>query len=101
MLYWNSRSVPELNGLNFRERMQVLRKAADQLPTPQKLLLNLLKLVVLIPLFLWIARAPDLLSAALYLVLLLVLYPLITRPVTFYLVQKSLTSVRAGLTPKS
>lgn len=101
MLYWNSRSLPELQGLNFRERMQVLRNAADALPTPQKLLLNLLKLAVLIPLFLLIARAPDLATAALYVLTLVLLYPLVTRPVTFYLVRPSLTKIRTHLTTKS
>lgn len=101
MLYWNSRSLPELAGLNFRERMQLLRNAADSLPTPQKLLLNLLKLAVLIPLFLLIARAPDLATAALYVLSLVLLYPLITRPLTFYLVRPSLAKIRANMAVKS
>ncbi len=45
-MFWNSRALPELQQLNFRDRMAVLRRAADQLPTPQKLILNVWKLCV-------------------------------------------------------
>lgn len=94
MLYWNSRSIPELNELNFRDRMSVLRRATDQLPTPKKLVLNLLKLVVLIPLFLAIARSGSLLEGFGWCVLLILLYPLATRPVTFAFTQPLLRQAR-------
>ena len=74
MLYWNSRSLPELNQLNFRDRMSILRKATDQLPTPKKLILNLLKLLVLIPVFLAIARSGTFLEGVTWGLVLLVVY---------------------------
>lgn len=97
MLYWNSQSLPELKGLNFRERMAVIRRASDLLPVPKKLLLNVLKLLVLIPPFLAIARAATIPEALLWAVLLVLVYPLLTRPVTFLLVGPLLRQARHQL----
>jgi hypothetical protein len=75
MLYWNSQSLPELSGLNFRQRMAVIRRASDLLPVPKKLLLNLLKLLVLIPPFMAIARSSSISEALLLALLLVLIYP--------------------------
>ncbi len=96
-MYWNSRALPELQDLNFRDRMAVLRRAADQLPTPQKLLLNVWKLVVLIPPFLAMARADAVLTGLWYALALVLLYPLLTRPLTFALVRPLLRQSRRQL----
>ncbi len=94
MLYWNSRSLPELAELNFRDRMSVLRRATDQLTTPKKLVLNLLKLVILIPPFMAIARSGSILEGILWALALVVCYPLVTRPVAFSLVKPLLRQAR-------
>ena len=99
MLYLNSQSIPELAGLNFSQRMQVIRQAADKLPVPTKITLNIIKLLVLVPLFLLIARA-DGWAIAGYIVLLVLVYPLITRPITFALCRKQLRQVRQQLFPQ-
>ncbi|MBZ9610276.1 DUF6170 family protein [Rheinheimera maricola] len=98
MLYLNSRNIPELVGLSFAQRMAVIRKAADNLPVPTKITLNIIKLLVLIPLFLLIARA-DGWAIAGYIVLLIVAYPAITRPLTFALCQKDFARLRKQLYP--
>lgn len=98
MLYLNSRSIPELAGLSFPQRMAVIRKAADNLAVPTKISLNILKLLILVPLFLLIARANGWAIAG-YILLLVVLYPLITRPVTFALCRKDFSRVRSQLYP--
>lgn len=97
MLYWNSQSLPALKGLNFRERMAVIRRASDLLPVPQKLLLNVLKLLVLIPPFMAIARAASIPEALLWALLLVLVYPLLTRPLTFMLVGPLLRQARQQL----
>jgi len=43
MLYLNSQKIPELAGLTFAQRMEVIRKAADELPVPTKITLNIVK----------------------------------------------------------
>lgn len=98
MLYFNSQSIPELSGLNFAQRMAVIRKASDNLPVPTKITLNIIKLLVLFPLFMLIARA-DGWAIAGYTLLLVVAYPLITRPVTFALCRKDMARLRAQLFP--
>ena len=94
MLYWNSQSLPELTGLNFRERMTVIRRASDLLPVPKKLILNVFKLMVLIPPFMVIARASTLVEALLWALLLIISYPLLTRPLTFIMVKPFLKTAR-------
>ncbi|MGP9801384.1 DUF6170 family protein [Rheinheimera sp. NSM] len=98
MLYLNSQKIPELAGLSFSQRMEVIRKAADNLPVPTKITLNIIKLLVLVPLFLLIARAEGWAIAG-YIVLLLVAYPAITRPLTFALCRKHFATVRRQLFP--
>jgi hypothetical protein len=99
MLYLNSQNIPELSGLNFAQRMTVVRKAADKLPTPVKIILNIIKLVILVPLFLLIARADGWMIAA-YILLLVVAYPVITRPLTFALCRKHFGKIRQQLYPE-
>lgn len=98
MLYLNSQNIPELAGLNFSQRMSVIRKAADNLPVPTKITLNIVKLLILVPLFLLIARA-DGWAIAGYVLLLIVAYPAITRPLTFALCRKDFARLRAQLFP--
>jgi hypothetical protein len=95
-MYFGSHSIPELAGLKFAERMQVIRSATEQVPTPQKLMLNLLKLAILIPLFLVIAQWDSWQSTVTILVLLAA-YPLLTRPLTFALCRPYLKQARAKL----
>lgn len=96
-MFWNSRSIPELQGLNFSQRMQVLRRATDQLNTPTKLLLNIVKLIVLVPPFMLIARAGSAAELIGWALLLVVIYPLATRPLTFALVRDGLYNARKQL----
>lgn len=93
MLYLNSQSIPELKGLTFAQRMQVIRAAADRLPVPTKILLNVIKLIILSVLFIFIARAEGLAILG-YIIVLIVVYPLVTRPLTFYLCRSQLLTVR-------
>jgi hypothetical protein len=95
-MYFGSQSIPELAGLKFAERMQVIRTATEQVPTPQKLLLNLLKLAILIPLFLVIAQW-DSWQSTVTILILLAAYPLLTRPLTFALCRPHLQQARAKL----
>ncbi|MDX3773786.1 DUF6170 family protein [Chromatiaceae bacterium AAb-1] len=98
MLYFNSQKIPELSGLNFAQRMMVIRKAADKLPVPSKVLLNIVKLLILVPLFLLMARSSGI-EILYYILLLLVVYPLITRPLTFYLCRNQFVVSRQSLFP--
>lgn len=96
MLFFNSQKIPELAGLNFSQRMQVMRTAADRLPVPAKITLNIIKLVILSLMFILIARSEGWLALA-YILSLLILYPLITRPLTFALCRSQLPQIRRQL----
>ncbi|CAM3866020.1 DUF6170 family protein [Rheinheimera salexigens] len=96
MLYFSSRGIPELAGLDLNQRMQVIRLTADQLPAPTKVMLNIIKLLILTPLFLLIARSTGWEIVG-YMVLLLISYPVITRPITFALCRPRMTAVRQKL----
>lgn len=92
-MHFSSHTLSELEGLKFNQRMQVIRKAAEHISTPKKLVLNLVKLAILVPFFLVIARydsATDLLS----LLGLAIAYPLVTRPLTFKFCQPYLQQSR-------
>lgn len=96
MLYFSSKAIPELAGLNFNQRMQVIRLAAAQLAAPTKVLLNIIKLLILTPLFLLIARSSGWQIAG-YIILLLISYPIITRPITFALCRPKMPAIRQKL----
>ncbi|CAM5220706.1 DUF6170 family protein [Alishewanella longhuensis] len=99
MLFFNSQSIPELSGLSFQQRMSVVRMATDRLSVPIKLLLNIIKLIILFSFFMAIARAEG--WYMLYYSLgLVIVYPLITRPLTFYFARRFFRPVRFKLYPE-
>ena len=49
--YLTTRSIPGLAGLPLAERMRRLERAAKKLTVPEKTVLNLLKLLVIVPAF--------------------------------------------------
>ena len=95
-MYFSSHTIPELAGLNFAQRMQVIRAATAQIAIPQKLLLNLLKLAILIPLFFALTQWSSW-QNTIAIVALLLAYPLLTRPLTFALCRPFLTMARTKL----
>lgn len=99
MLYLNSKSIPELQGLTFAQRMQIIRIAAGRLSVPVKVFLNVVKLVILSILFILIARAEGW-SVVGYLFILVVVYPLLTRPLTFFLCRNLFLAIRRQQFPQ-
>jgi len=99
MIYFNSQSIPELQGLTFSQRMQVVRAAADRLSVPIKIALNIIKLIILSALFILIARAEGWAIVG-YVLLLVIAYPLITRPLTFFLCRSQFAVIRRQQFPQ-
>lgn len=83
-LYLSSRHIAALKDFSTSERLMIISLAIQQMPVPQKMLLNVLKLGILTPLFLALAKVEgwDLLY---YLVPAVLLYPIVTRPITLTL----------------
>jgi len=53
-LYFSSKNIPQLKDRSIKERQVIIQKATAKLNTPEKLLLNLIKLGILVPMFLYL-----------------------------------------------
>ncbi|WP_188688753.1 DUF6170 family protein [Bowmanella pacifica] len=89
--YLSTRSIPALAGLPLAERLARLSAAARKLSLPEKMLLNILKLLLLLPLFVFILRVSDNWWALLWAALVILAYPLVLRPVQYALCEKYLS----------
>ncbi len=88
--YFTHRSLPELENKSLTERLQALQEANNKLTPPERLLLNVLKLLVLVPVFALILRAGQDWTVLLWAALVIALYPLIIRPIQFNMCRKYL-----------
>jgi len=80
-IYFSSNQVPELKDLPMRERQEALHKAKQKLSVPEKLILNIIKLFMLIPPFLFLARQ-DWGMLAISLMITPIVYFLVMRPLS-------------------
>ena len=88
-IIFSSNNISALQRYTLKERQHILLLAHQKLITPQKLVLNLIKLAILIPPFIMVARLDTWL---LFLPLLFVLagYFLIMRPISLFFSMKHL-----------
>lgn len=89
-LYFSTRHISTLRQLPLTERLALLSHASTQLSAPEKLLLNVLKLIILVPAFVLILYAPKDWLNLLWAALVLATYPLILKPVQYGLSEKYL-----------
>ena len=92
-MYFTSQHIPELSGLNFQQRMQVIKQAINKLPIPRKIGLNVIKIIILVHFFSVLARFEGWLMLP-YLLVAGLIYPLVINPVTFALSRRYLTDAR-------
>jgi hypothetical protein len=90
-LYFSSKQIPQLQSLPLTERLTLLRDAQNKLTGPEKLLLNVLKLIILIPIFVLILQVSQNWWAIVWAVLLFLLFPLTVKPIQFGLCAKYLS----------
>ncbi|MBN7820418.1 DUF6170 family protein [Bowmanella yangjiangensis] len=90
-LYLSSRNIPALSHLPLNQRLARLNQAARKLSLPEKMLLNILKLLILLPLFVFIMRASDNWWALFWAALVIMAYPLVLKPVQYALCEKYLS----------
>ncbi|MEW9799706.1 DUF6170 family protein [Alteromonas sp. CYL-A6] len=91
--YFFSRNIPALKGLSIQERMTRLDAAAGQMSTPEKTLLNVLKLLVIVPVFALILRTATDWTSLLWALLVFLLYPLLVKPLQYSICAKYLPTV--------
>ena len=79
--YTSSNSITELDSFSIREKQMILRLAMEKMTVPQKLIINLLKLVLLIPPFLYLANL-NLGMLAISMIIVTAAYVFVMRPVS-------------------
>ncbi|WP_438864973.1 DUF6170 family protein [Neptunicella sp.] len=92
-LIFSSKHIPQLAALPLVERIDKLSQASKQLTLPEKLLLNILKLVILVPVFFLLLRVGQDWSVMLWMLLLLLCFPLLIKPLQYGLSEKYLSDV--------
>ena len=91
--YFSTRNIPGLSGLPLAERMLLLERAAKKLTVPEKTVLNILKLLVIVPAFTLLLRVAADWTSLLWALLVFLLYPIIVKPVQYSLSAKYLESL--------
>lgn len=91
--YFSTRNIPGLSGLPLAERMRLLERAAKKLTVPEKTVLNILKLLVIVPAFTLLLRVAADWTSLLWALLIFLLYPIIVKPVQYSLSAKYLESL--------
>lgn len=87
-LYFSTKQIPQLQDLSLTQRLEKLQQAERKLTGPEKLLLNILKLCVVIPVFVLILQLSHNWLAIVWALLITLLYPLIVKPVRYGLCVK-------------
>lgn len=94
-IYFSSNKIPALAPFNLQQRQSILALAQAKLSTPQKLILNLIKLALLLPPFLFIANLQGI-ALMISIVVVLVAYFILLRPIMLAFSCKHLESALAS-----
>ena len=87
-LYFSTKHIPELQHLPLTERFAAMQLAQKRLIGPEKLLLNVLKMLVVIPVFVFIIQMTTNWMAIIWALLVTLLYPALVKPVQYGLCAK-------------
>lgn len=79
--YFSTKHIPQLTHLSLTDRLAAIQTAQRKLTGPEKLLLNVLKLMVVIPIFVFIIQVSTNWLAIVWALLTTLLFPLIIKPV--------------------
>jgi len=96
-IYFSSNQIPELKAYSIKERQEFLAKARNKLTIPEKLILNIIKLIMLVPPFIFLARLEWFLFF-LSLVLVTLIYLTIMNPIYLSFIYRHLKQYKL-LTP--
>jgi len=88
--YFTTRHIPGLKDRPLAERMALLEKASKRLSVPEKSLLNILKLLVIVPVFALILRTATDWTSLIWALAVFLLYPLVVKPIQYSLCVKYL-----------
>ncbi|WP_085298091.1 DUF6170 family protein [Cognaticolwellia mytili] len=90
-IYFSSNKIPELIPYNLHQRQAILALAQAKLTAPEKLLLNIIKLILLIPPFLFIANLQGMAIVGSIIIVMLAYFTFL-RPIMLHVTLKHLNS---------
>ena len=86
--YFSTRDIPALKGIPLTERVKLLDQAAKRLSVPEKTLLNVLKLLVIVPVFAFILQTASNWTSLLWAFVVFLVYPLVVKPIQYSICAK-------------
>ncbi|MCB4435433.1 DUF6170 family protein [Alteromonas sp. McT4-15] len=90
--YFSTRDIPALKELPLTERMKLLDKASKRLSVPEKTMLNVLKLLVIVPVFALILQTAANWTSLLWAFVVFLCYPLFIKPIQYSMCAKYIAS---------
>ncbi len=88
-IYFSSNKIPQLVQYNIQQRQAILALAQAKLSAPEKFLLNIIKLMLLIPPFLFIANLQGV-AIIISIAAVLIAYFILLRPIMLHFTLKHL-----------
>lgn len=93
-IYFSSDKIPALRAFSLHQRQAILAIAQTKFSAPEKFILNIIKLSLLIPPFLFIANLQGL-ALLISVLIVLIVYFLVLRPIMLLFSQKHLNKAIA------
>lgn len=87
-LYFSTKKIPQLQHLSLPQRLQAMQLAQGKLIGPEKLFLNVLRMLIVIPVFILIIQTATNWMAIFWALLVTLLYPVLVKPVQYGLCAK-------------
>ena len=87
-IYTSTKKIPGLEDMSVTERMAILEQAGNRMTIPEKTLLNIIKLLVIVPIFALLLRVVESWWSLAWVGLILLLYPLFVKPLQYSLSAK-------------
>jgi hypothetical protein len=92
-LYFSTKNIPQLQHLPLTQRLAAIQQAQGKLIGPEKLLLNVLKMLIVIPVFILIIQVTTNWMAIVWALLVTLLYPVLVKPVQYGLCVKYIPKI--------
>lgn len=89
-IYTSTKKIPGLENKSVTERMTLLEQASNRITVPERTMLNIIKLLVIVPVFALLLRVVESWWSLAWAGLILLLYPLIVKPLQYSLSAKYL-----------
>lgn len=89
-LYFTAKQIPGMEPLSLQDRLSAIANANKKLTKPEKLFLNLIKLIILIPIFVLLTGQFENWIIVVGIMICILLYPVLLRPIQLTICSKYL-----------